>query len=404
MKRSLWIGFLSLGLLACAETPQTPPARTPGPQSVDVEAEKRTIGAELDDWHAAAARADETKYFEHFTSDAIFLGTDATERWDLAAFRAFAHPYFAKGKAWTFRALRRAIRVAADGRNAWFDEDLETQSLGPARGSGVLVRDGARWKLTHYDLSIPIPNERLGEVRDLMAGSAKSKLRERYKATYKKATALAQDDLPQAEKLLAAMVPEAKTHPDDDLEFWLHNELTWLRWAQDDLPGALGEIDAARATLDHATLAAAEIAELRLHERWDRAYILLEMALGAPREKRAKGLADANEARLSYETLAKAHDDHDGLAALGTFFAARLGRKSEALAFAKKVEIAKRDDVQDLYIFQLAYEAGGDKASTAAARTKICTTKSSLMAPLILRRATKEGWTCPPTPQTSPAP
>ena len=66
----------------------------------------------LDDWHKAAATADEARYFSHFASDAIFLGTDKTERWDLRAFQTFAHPFFAKGKAWNFTPVRRDVRWA----------------------------------------------------------------------------------------------------------------------------------------------------------------------------------------------------------------------------------------------------------------------------------------------------
>ena len=86
--------------------------------------------------------ADEARYFGHFAAGAVFLGTDATERWDAVAFRAYAHPHFARGKAWSFSAVRRAIILAPDGTVAWFDEDLATPNLGPARGSGVLVREG----------------------------------------------------------------------------------------------------------------------------------------------------------------------------------------------------------------------------------------------------------------------
>ena len=42
------------------------------------------------------------------TDDAVFLGTDATERWDTAAFKGYAQPHFDEGKAWSFRATRRA--------------------------------------------------------------------------------------------------------------------------------------------------------------------------------------------------------------------------------------------------------------------------------------------------------
>ena len=137
------------------------------------EAEKE-ISATLDDWHDAAARADEERYFRHFTSDAVFLGTDATERWDTAAFRAYAHPHFARGKAWSFRAVRRAIRVAPGGLYAWFDEDLDTPNMGPARGSGVLVRGttGEPWRIAQYNLSLTIPNDRMKEVKSLLSGAA----------------------------------------------------------------------------------------------------------------------------------------------------------------------------------------------------------------------------------------
>src|ERR1700704_6387750 len=125
------------------------------------------VASALDDFHDAAARADEGRYFAHFASGGVFLGTDATERWDVAAFRAYAHPHFAKGKAWSFRAGRRSVTVSGD--RAWFDEDLETQNLGPARGSGVLSLQGGKWLIEQYVLSITVPNGRFRAVRDLLA-------------------------------------------------------------------------------------------------------------------------------------------------------------------------------------------------------------------------------------------
>ncbi|HJW09240.1 MAG TPA: nuclear transport factor 2 family protein [Holophagaceae bacterium] len=131
---------------------------------------EKPIAAVLDDWHEAAAQADEARYFGHMAEDAVFLGTDATERWSKAAFQAYAHPYFAKGKAWTFRAVRRAISLSADGRTAWFDEDLETANMGPCRGSGVLAKRHGRWLIVQYNLSVPIPNARMKEVLALIGG------------------------------------------------------------------------------------------------------------------------------------------------------------------------------------------------------------------------------------------
>jgi ketosteroid isomerase-like protein len=124
------------------------------------------ISAVLDDWHAAAAAADEGRYFGHFALGAVFLGTDGTERWTVDEFRRYAHPYFAKGKAWSFRAVQRHVAFSPDGNVAWFDEDLQTPNLGPSRGSGVLVKTPEGWKITQYNLSVPIPNALMKEVKE----------------------------------------------------------------------------------------------------------------------------------------------------------------------------------------------------------------------------------------------
>jgi hypothetical protein len=126
---------------------------------------EKAIAAVLDDWHLAAAQADEARYFEHLDAGAVFLGTDATERWTKADFQAWAHPIFQRGKAWSFRATRRVITLARDGRTAWFDEDLDTPNLGPARGSGVLLLLKDRWRIAQYNLSVPIPNALMKQVK-----------------------------------------------------------------------------------------------------------------------------------------------------------------------------------------------------------------------------------------------
>jgi len=130
-----------------------------------VDADEQAVARVLDDFHAAAAAADEERYFAHLAEDAVFLGTDATERWDKSAFRAYAHPYFERGKAWSFRSTRRAIQLAPTGTTAWFDEDLATPNLGPARGSGVLELRGGVWLITQYNLALTVPNERFPWVK-----------------------------------------------------------------------------------------------------------------------------------------------------------------------------------------------------------------------------------------------
>lgn len=143
-------------------------------ERVDVERERKAVAAVLDDWHDAAARADEERYFGHLDEGSVFLGTDATERWDKAAFKAYAHPHFARGKAWSFRSVRRSIALSASGEIAWFEEDLDTPNLGPARGSGVLVRGaaGSPWRIAQYNLSVPIPNDRFEQVKRVIAGGS----------------------------------------------------------------------------------------------------------------------------------------------------------------------------------------------------------------------------------------
>jgi pimeloyl-ACP methyl ester carboxylesterase len=121
----------------------------------------------LDDLHDAAAKADETRYFNLYAPNAVFLGTDAKERWTLDEFKAFAHPYFAKGKAWTYTPVKDGRFIVIEGQNkdvAWFDEKLENAKLGLCRGSGVLIKINGVWKVKQYNLTMLVPNEIAEEV------------------------------------------------------------------------------------------------------------------------------------------------------------------------------------------------------------------------------------------------
>lgn len=156
---------VSVGCAAASTAPS--PSDTP----IALEVRTKAVATLLDDWHAAAARADEAAYFGAFARDGVFLGTDATERWDVAAFRAYAHPRFAVGKSWKFTSLARRIQFSQDASVAWFDEDLQTPNLGPARGSGVIVREAGAYKIAQYNLSVPIPNDRFEAVRRIIAAA-----------------------------------------------------------------------------------------------------------------------------------------------------------------------------------------------------------------------------------------
>lgn len=128
--------------------------------------EKSNIDKVLTQWHQAAADANFDKYFSLMTKDGVFIGTDATENWQNDDFREFSKPYFDRGQAWNFTTLERNIYIDENSKTAWFDELLNTQ-MGICRGSGVLQKTKDGWKITHYVLSVTVPNGNVEEVTQL---------------------------------------------------------------------------------------------------------------------------------------------------------------------------------------------------------------------------------------------
>jgi len=129
------------------------------------------VGATLDALHAAASRADGATYFALFAPRAVFVGTDAGEHWDIAAFRAYAEPYFSRSQGWTYEPFERHIALSDGGDVAWFEEKLHNAKYGETRGSGVLVRSGDRWLIAQYVLSFAVPNEVAPKVVELIRGT-----------------------------------------------------------------------------------------------------------------------------------------------------------------------------------------------------------------------------------------
>ena len=152
-------------LAACGASASAPPT-VAGP------AAEAAVAAVLDDWHDAAAHGDFDRYFAHYDPAGTFLGTDAGEIWDVATFQDYAREPFADGVGWVLVPTRRSIRVAPRGDVAWFEENLESEGLGPSRGSGVLLHQDGRWRIAQYNLALTVPNERLAEVRTLLAAAA----------------------------------------------------------------------------------------------------------------------------------------------------------------------------------------------------------------------------------------
>lgn len=126
------------------------------------------VAAVLDDWHLAAAQGDEARYFGRMAPEAVFVGIDPDERWTREEFRQWARPGFQAHQIWVFKASRRNIALSSAGDIAWFDEALDTNSMGKARGSGVLRKEGDSWLITQYVLSLPIPRAVFREVRQMI--------------------------------------------------------------------------------------------------------------------------------------------------------------------------------------------------------------------------------------------
>ena len=136
------------------------------------------INHTLDQLHDAASKADGDRYFKLFADDAIYIGTDAAERWTIAQFRSYAEPYFAKGTGWTYKPRSRHVVVADIPCHcvAWFDELLDSQSYGTSRGTGVLTLKNGSWKIEQYALTFPIPNDLAkGMTKEIEAFEAKQK-------------------------------------------------------------------------------------------------------------------------------------------------------------------------------------------------------------------------------------
>jgi len=125
------------------------------------------INTLIDQWHKDVASFNYDAYFDKMTSDAVFVGTDATEVWSKKEFMNFSKPFFEKKKTWNFKPIKRNIYKNKQLNIAWFDETLDTW-MGVCRGSGVVVKQNNKWKIQHYVLSLAVPNKDMNAVIKLL--------------------------------------------------------------------------------------------------------------------------------------------------------------------------------------------------------------------------------------------
>ena len=121
----------------------------------DQSEEIQSITKVLDKFHAAAATGDWANYFDLMSDDAVFIGTDASERWTKQVFQSYA----SNTNGWIYTPKTRNINLTPFGNSAWFDEILVSKNYGTSRGTGILIKSEAGWKISQYHLTFPIPNE-----------------------------------------------------------------------------------------------------------------------------------------------------------------------------------------------------------------------------------------------------
>ncbi|QDE32066.1 MULTISPECIES: nuclear transport factor 2 family protein [Shewanella] len=126
------------------------------------EADSQAVNALLNQLHESAAAADWTTYFSLYHPQAVFIGTDQSERWNMVEFEGYAKPT----KGWHYDVKSRHLLQIDD--TIVFDEQLYSPSYGVSRGTGALVHTVDGWKIAQYHLSFPIPNDKAKRITSLI--------------------------------------------------------------------------------------------------------------------------------------------------------------------------------------------------------------------------------------------
>ena len=126
------------------------------------------VEALLSRMHEATKAADADTYFNLFTDDAVFFGTDIWERWPLDEFEALYRPYMESGRGWWFQMRDRHVTIQPGGSVALFDETLYSDAYGQCRGTGACRLEDGTWKIASYHLDITMPNGIADELVSLI--------------------------------------------------------------------------------------------------------------------------------------------------------------------------------------------------------------------------------------------
>ena len=184
-------------------------------------------------------------------------------------------------------------------------------------------------------------------------------------ARAKSARAAASGELEESARAFVSVMPLLARHPELPDEFWSHNAMMMIRVAQGNPAAALAENDQATLAAERGTWSPEERGPLAFQkDRWHRAYLTRMLAESRTGTAKEALVQYANAALADYRTSGYP----DSIAILDGYFAALDGRREGALTAARRIDVTKNDDIEDLYLVVVALEAGGDHAGADAAR------------------------------------
>jgi len=137
------------------------------PFSLVAQTPTETVNQFMDNWHKAAATADEDVFFGSMTENGVYLGTDKTEKWQRDEMAKWADEYFQQESAWSFVATERDVYFSEDGKIAWLNEKLDTW-MGVCKGTAILELKPEGWKIALYDLSVTVDNDKIDQFLELI--------------------------------------------------------------------------------------------------------------------------------------------------------------------------------------------------------------------------------------------
>ena len=166
----------------------------------------------------------------------------------------------------------------------------------------------------------------------------------------------------------------AKVGPTMEASFNFHDAMIALRTAEGDLIGALVECEEMSRVGGLGTWKPADgerITAVQLKEHWHRAYLLRMIAQTRAGHEREAFIDYAEQARKDYVAVAAPLQLGDSIAVLDAYFAFCDGDRAKMAAAARRVNVAQDDDIEDLYLVQLALEGAGERHAATAVRTRI---------------------------------